>query len=104
MLGVLMQRSWVILNAIALLLSFLYVFACQLPRLIGETRDSIHSKGGGSIRTLDASTTLCILHELPHPKIPTGTKQDHGHGLDLRGGAGGACGAELGVDAKNPLP
>ncbi|RYR59298.1 hypothetical protein HN51_007434 [Arachis hypogaea] len=37
MLGVLMQRSWVILNAIALLLSFLYVLACQLPRLIGET-------------------------------------------------------------------
>ncbi|MED6207642.1 Protein DETOXIFICATION 29 [Stylosanthes scabra] len=37
MLGVYMQRSWVILNAIAVLLSLLYVFARQLLRLIGET-------------------------------------------------------------------
>ncbi|CAN6464418.1 unnamed protein product [Victoria cruziana] len=36
MLGVYMQRSWVILNTTALLLSLLYVFATQFLKLIGQ--------------------------------------------------------------------
>ncbi|XP_052117624.1 LOW QUALITY PROTEIN: protein DETOXIFICATION 29-like [Arachis duranensis] len=37
MLGVYMQRSWVILNTTALLLCLLYIFARQLLKAIGET-------------------------------------------------------------------
>ncbi|XP_021743209.1 protein DETOXIFICATION 29-like [Chenopodium quinoa] len=37
MLGIYMQRSWVILNSTALLLSLLYIFAAQILWLIGET-------------------------------------------------------------------
>ncbi|KAG4936085.1 hypothetical protein JHK85_051004 [Glycine max] len=37
MLGVYMQRSWVILNATAILLTLLYIFAAPLLRAIGQT-------------------------------------------------------------------
>ncbi|XP_061358530.1 protein DETOXIFICATION 29-like [Gastrolobium bilobum] len=37
MLGIYMQRSWVILNVTALLLSLLYIFAEPLLKLIGQT-------------------------------------------------------------------
>lgn len=37
MLGIYMQRSWVILNVTALVLSLLYVFAEPLLKLIGQT-------------------------------------------------------------------
>jgi len=45
MLGVYMQRSWVILNTTALLLSPLYIFAGPLLRLIGQT-ESIAAAAG----------------------------------------------------------
>uniref|UniRef100_A0A3Q7JU78 Uncharacterized protein n=1 Tax=Solanum lycopersicum TaxID=4081 RepID=A0A3Q7JU78_SOLLC len=35
MLGIYMQRSWIILNAIALVLMFLNIFATQILKLIG---------------------------------------------------------------------
>ncbi|KAJ4711039.1 Protein DETOXIFICATION [Melia azedarach] len=37
MLGIYMQRSWVILNCTALILMFIYIFAQQLLSLIGQT-------------------------------------------------------------------
>ncbi|KAE8730198.1 hypothetical protein F3Y22_tig00003041pilonHSYRG01105 [Hibiscus syriacus] len=37
MLGIYMQRSWVILNSTALCLSLLYIFAAPILRLIGQT-------------------------------------------------------------------
>lgn len=37
MLGIYMQRSWVILNSTALVLMLLYIFAAPLLRLIGQT-------------------------------------------------------------------
>lgn len=37
MMGIYMQRSWVILNSTAVLLSLLYVFARQLLKLVGQT-------------------------------------------------------------------
>ncbi|KAI9169167.1 hypothetical protein LWI28_008062 [Acer negundo] len=37
MLGIYMQRSWVILNASSLILMFLYIFAYQILSLIGQT-------------------------------------------------------------------
>ncbi|KAK8529397.1 hypothetical protein V6N13_102319 [Hibiscus sabdariffa] len=45
MLGVYMQRSWVILNSTALLLSLLYIFAAPILRLIGQT-ESISKAAG----------------------------------------------------------
>lgn len=38
MLGIYMQRSWLILNATALILSLLYIFADPLMKLIGQTK------------------------------------------------------------------
>ncbi|XP_077227647.1 protein DETOXIFICATION 29-like [Tasmannia lanceolata] len=45
MLGVYMQRSWVILNTTALILCFLYIFATDLLKLIGQT-DAISKAAG----------------------------------------------------------
>lgn len=45
MLGVYMQRSWVILNSTAFLLMFLYIFAAQILRLIGQTEDISREAG-----------------------------------------------------------
>ncbi|XP_039062048.1 protein DETOXIFICATION 29-like isoform X1 [Hibiscus syriacus] len=45
MLGVYMQRSWIILNSTALLLSLLYIFAAPVLRLIGQT-ESISKAAG----------------------------------------------------------
>lgn len=45
MLGIYMQRSWVILNTTSLLLSLLYIFAGPILRLIGQT-DSISDSAG----------------------------------------------------------
>ncbi|PSS28522.1 Protein DETOXIFICATION like [Actinidia chinensis var. chinensis] len=45
MLGVYMQRSWVILNATALVLMFLYIYAAKFLKLIGQT-DAIAEASG----------------------------------------------------------
>ncbi|KAL4362215.1 hypothetical protein GQ457_04G007760 [Hibiscus cannabinus] len=45
MLGVYMQRSWLILNSTALLLSLLYIFAAPILSLIGQT-ESISKAAG----------------------------------------------------------
>lgn len=45
MMGIYMQRSWVILNTTALILSMLYIFAAPLLRLIGQT-DQIAKAAG----------------------------------------------------------
>ncbi|KAE8688334.1 MATE efflux family protein [Hibiscus syriacus] len=49
MLGVYMQRSWVILNSTALLLSLLYIFAAPILRLIGQTETISKAAGMFSI-------------------------------------------------------
>ncbi|OIT40432.1 protein detoxification 31 [Nicotiana attenuata] len=45
MLGVYMQRSWVILNTTAVLLMLLYIFAAPFLRLIGQTEDISREAG-----------------------------------------------------------
>ncbi|OMO78330.1 Multi antimicrobial extrusion protein [Corchorus capsularis] len=45
MLGIYMQRSWIILNATALILMFLYIFAEQLLKLIGQTEEISKAAG-----------------------------------------------------------
>ncbi|OWM89671.1 hypothetical protein CDL15_Pgr024419 [Punica granatum] len=45
MLGIYMQRSWVILNSTALVLSLLYVFAQQILKLIGQTAQISEAAG-----------------------------------------------------------
>ncbi|KAF5190839.1 Detoxification-like protein [Thalictrum thalictroides] len=45
MLGIYMQRSWVILNATAILLTFLYIFAAPLLKLIGQEHNIAEAAG-----------------------------------------------------------
>ncbi|XP_016456358.2 protein DETOXIFICATION 31-like [Nicotiana tabacum] len=45
MLGVYMQRSWVILNTAAVILMLLYIFAAPFLRLIGQTEDISREAG-----------------------------------------------------------
>ncbi|GMP82687.1 hypothetical protein CsSME_00036885 [Camellia sinensis var. sinensis] len=45
MLGVYMQRSWVILNSTAFVLMFLYIFATPLLKLIGQTTEISEAAG-----------------------------------------------------------
>ncbi|CAA2954764.1 DETOXIFICATION 29-like [Olea europaea subsp. europaea] len=45
MLGVYMQRSWIIVTATAFNLMFLYIFATPLLQLIGHTSDISHAAG-----------------------------------------------------------
>lgn len=45
MLGVYMQRSWIILNCTGILLMILYIFAAQFLRLIGQTEDISREAG-----------------------------------------------------------
>ncbi|XP_048501734.1 protein DETOXIFICATION 30-like isoform X1 [Beta vulgaris subsp. vulgaris] len=49
MLGVYLQRSWVILNTTAILLSLLYIFATPLLKLVGET--TAISEAAGRVAT-----------------------------------------------------
>ncbi|XVF85042.1 hypothetical protein PTKIN_Ptkin17bG0086800 [Pterospermum kingtungense] len=49
MLGIYMQRSWVILNSTALILSLLYIFAAPILRLIGQTASISKAAGMLSI-------------------------------------------------------
>ncbi|XP_043725987.1 protein DETOXIFICATION 29-like [Telopea speciosissima] len=45
MLGIYMQRSWVILNSTAILLSFLYIFAEQFMKVMGQPDDISKAAG-----------------------------------------------------------
>ncbi|XP_019176646.1 PREDICTED: protein DETOXIFICATION 29-like isoform X2 [Ipomoea nil] len=49
MLGVYMQRSWIILNTTAVLMMFIYIFAAPLLRLIGQTPEISKSAGTFSL-------------------------------------------------------
>ncbi|KAF4363632.1 hypothetical protein G4B88_021749 [Cannabis sativa] len=45
MLGIYMQRSWVILNSTGVILCFLYIFASKLLKLIGQTTEISEAAG-----------------------------------------------------------
>ena len=63
MLGVYMQRSWVILNSTALLLSLLYIFATPILKLIGETSAISEAAGNFNLISLFTAfhlTTKCV--------------------------------------------
>lgn len=79
MLGVYLQRSWVILFTTALLLSPLYIFAAPLLRLIGET--PAISEAAGTItycglyifRTMSCTFTWNHLFTQPY-RVPICTR------------------------------
>ncbi|GFY88241.1 MATE efflux family protein [Actinidia rufa] len=75
MLGVYMQRSWVILNTTSLGLMFLYIFATPLLKFIGQTPEI--SEAAGTFR---------------------GAEQDDGDGGDRGGGVGLAHDLQLAPD------
>ncbi|KAK6160235.1 hypothetical protein DH2020_003616 [Rehmannia glutinosa] len=76
MLGVYLQRSWIILLATGLLLMFLYIFALPFLLVIGQT-ESISRAAGA--------------------------EQDHGHGLDFRCRIGLARTLQLAAYAETRL-
>ncbi|KAK6160241.1 hypothetical protein DH2020_003622 [Rehmannia glutinosa] len=76
MLGVYLQRSWIILLATGLLLMFLYIFALPFLLVIGQT-ESISRAAGA--------------------------EQDHGHGLDFRCRIGFARTLQLAAYAETRL-
>ncbi|KAJ7953560.1 Protein DETOXIFICATION [Quillaja saponaria] len=45
MLGIYMQRSWVILNSTAVILCFLYIYAVQILKFIGQTTEISETAG-----------------------------------------------------------
>ncbi|GJM87389.1 hypothetical protein PR202_ga03338 [Eleusine coracana subsp. coracana] len=60
MLGVYMQRSWIILTATAALLSPLYVYAAPLLRLLGQDDDIARSAGDFTLRIIPQMFALAI--------------------------------------------
>ncbi|CAK9169703.1 unnamed protein product [Ilex paraguariensis] len=74
MLGVYMQRSWIVLFACCLLLLPIYIFATPVLKLLGQPSD-----------VAELSEVLAE------------SAEDGGDCLGVPGGTGGSCGGELGV-------
>lgn len=49
MLGIYMQRSWVILNSTSIVLTFVYIFATPILKLIGQTSEISEAAGRFSV-------------------------------------------------------
>ncbi|KAL6635378.1 hypothetical protein ACP70R_028049 [Stipagrostis hirtigluma subsp. patula] len=60
MLGVYMQRSWIILAASAALLSPLYVYAAAILRLLGQEDDIAAAAGGFTLRIIPQMFALAV--------------------------------------------
>ncbi|KAF8779506.1 hypothetical protein HU200_002557 [Digitaria exilis] len=60
MLGVYMQRSWVILSASALLLTPLYVYAAPLLRLLGQDADMAAAAGSFTVAIIPQMFALAV--------------------------------------------
>ncbi|KAL2519592.1 MATE efflux family protein [Abeliophyllum distichum] len=61
MLGVHLQRSWLILNTMALAMVSLFIFATPILKLLGQTASI--SAAGWKILTLDDSPAICLCHD-----------------------------------------
>lgn len=55
--------------------------------------------GGGGVSTVDDTSALRLRRELPNPEVFAGAEQDHGDGVDLRGGAGDPHAIQLATHA-----
>ncbi|PKI42640.1 hypothetical protein CRG98_036922 [Punica granatum] len=62
MLGIYMQRSWIILNSMAVVLCLLYIFAAQLLRLIGQTKEISQGAGIKIIVMAVIAGVVLVLH------------------------------------------
>ncbi|GFY88238.1 MATE efflux family protein [Actinidia rufa] len=96
MLGVYMQRSWVILNTTSLGLMFLYIFATPLLKFIGQTPEI--SEAAGTFRGVDDPAALRLRHGVSARQVPAGAEQDDGDGGDRGGGVGLAHDLQLAPD------
>ncbi|GLJ41651.1 hypothetical protein SUGI_0862020 [Cryptomeria japonica] len=79
MLGIYLQRSWLIVLCTAVLLSFIYIFATPILKLLGQEDDVADLAG---ICNLDATTAVCLCIIFPNAKVSSGTEKTHGCGLD----------------------
>lgn len=108
MLGVYMQRSWVILLTTAAILVPIYVWSPPILELIGETTEI--SEAAGQLHThthisisccethmfdtcrevcsMDASAVVCLRSELSNPEIPTGSEESVCNGVGISSGFG----------------
>ncbi|KAM2450909.1 hypothetical protein TB2_008329 [Malus domestica] len=80
-------RSWVILNSIVVLLSFLYIFAQQLLKTTGQTTDI--SKAARVFAIWVIPQLFAYAMNFPIAKccqVLTAAEQDDGHGGDIGGG------------------
>ncbi|KAI3414459.1 EPL1 domain-containing protein [Psidium guajava] len=72
-------------------LSFLYIFAAKLLRLIGQT--AAISEFGGAVCSMDDPAAVHVRNGLPDRQVPASAEQDHGDGGHRGSGAGAGAGA-----------
>ncbi|KAK6160254.1 hypothetical protein DH2020_003635 [Rehmannia glutinosa] len=82
MLGVYMQRSWVILLATSFLLTLIYVFACGTDFTCIGARQG-HFSSRSAIFPVDDSTALRLCDEFSDRQVFPGAEQNYGDGLDF---------------------
>ncbi|KAK4860412.1 hypothetical protein QYF36_023352 [Acer negundo] len=80
MLGVYMQRSWVILLTTACVLVPLYVWSPPILELIGETTEISEAAGKFAV---DATTIVCLCTQFSNTKVLTITEESLGDSLDI---------------------
>ncbi|KAK6160234.1 hypothetical protein DH2020_003615 [Rehmannia glutinosa] len=97
MLGVYLQRSWIILLATGFLLMFLYIFASPFLLVIGQAQNI--SRVAGKL-ALWMIPQLFARGKFSDGQILAGSEQDHGHGLDFRSRIGVAYTFQLAADAE----
>lgn len=93
MIGVYMQRSWIITGVTAFILTPIYVCASPLLKLLHQTDDVSESTGKFCVHH---SPALCICCEFSHTKVLPSSKQGLGYDHCLRSGIGPSCAVELG--------
>ncbi|KAL0357888.1 UNVERIFIED_CONTAM: protein DETOXIFICATION 32 [Sesamum calycinum] len=97
MLGVYLQRSWVILRDLMSANISLH-FRITVPAT--DRADGEHIAGRGKVSTMDDSSAFRLRPKFSDGQVLAGAEQNHGHGLDLRGGVGVAYSVQLAADAE----
>ncbi|KAA8533200.1 hypothetical protein F0562_033267 [Nyssa sinensis] len=99
MLGVYMQRSWVILNITTFILTFFYIFAGPFLRLIARSTAEI-SKAAGTFAVWMIPQIYAYALNFPNRKVFTGAEQDDSDVSDFGGGTGFAHFLQLVADVE----
>ncbi|KAJ6367264.1 hypothetical protein OIU77_003600 [Salix suchowensis] len=100
MLGVYMQRSWIVLFICCVFLLPLYLFASPVLKLFGQPDDIAELSGKSCCVDDSASLQLCLPVSIA--EILAEPAQEHGHRMGVSGGSGGSylCQLASGVPAS----